>query len=155
MEELAKTPSIRLKKWNATRWLGRAACLKAICEAYLYILEHLYEYSRTSQNPKKSRETAVSLYEQLTSYETLLFIWFYRDLAEVMARSSKQLQERAVTIHDVGRIVLNLQEKLKGSYPEGSLIPRAVIGSGEADNVLHSLFGSDISGTTQSSPEID
>jgi hypothetical protein len=90
----------------------------------------------------------------LTSYETLLFIWFYQDLAEVIARSSKQWQERAVTIRDIGHIILNLQEKLKGSYPEGSLIPRAVIGSGEADNVLHSLFGSDISGTTQSSPEI-
>jgi hypothetical protein len=151
---LEKTPSIRLKKWNATRWLGRAACLKAICDAYLYILEHLHTYSRTSQNPKKSRETAAGLYEQLTSYETLLFIWFYRDLAEVMARSSKLLQKRTVTIRDVGRIVLNLQETLIRSYPEDSLVPRALIGSGEADNVLHSLFGSDLNCTIQTNTDL-
>ena len=126
---------------------GNMRSLSLYSRAFIQILSN-------KSKSKKSREIAASLYEQLTSYETLLFIWFYRDLAEVMARSSKQLQERAVTIRDVGRIVLNLQEKLKGSYPEGSLIPRAVIGSGEADNVLHSLFGSDISGTTQSSPEI-
>jgi hypothetical protein len=27
-EELSKVPSIRLKKWNATRWLGHAACFE-------------------------------------------------------------------------------------------------------------------------------
>ena len=35
-----KIPSLRLKKWNATRWLGRAACLTALCHAYPYILKH-------------------------------------------------------------------------------------------------------------------
>ena len=154
IEELRKTPSIRLKKWNATRRLGRAACLKAICDAYPYILEHLYTYSRISQNPKKSRETAASLYDQLICYETFLFIWFYRDLAEPMARSSRMLQERAVTIRDIGRIILNLQETLKSSYPECSLVPRALVGSGEADNVLHSLFGGDINCTIQSNTNL-
>lgn len=144
-EELAKIPSLRLKKWNATRWLGRAACLKAICDAYEHILEHLHTYSRMSLNSKKSRDIAADLYERLTSYDTLVFIWFYRDLAEAMARSSKQLQSRAVTIRDVGRIIMNLQEVLKSSYPKDSLVPRALIGSGEADTILHNLFRGDIS----------
>lgn len=147
-EELSKVPSIRLKKWNATRWLGRAACLKTICDAYGYILEHLYEYSRTSRNPKKNRETAARLYERLISYETFLFIWFYRDLAEVMARSSKILQASAITIRDVGRIILNLQNTLKSSYPENSLVPRALVDPGEAQNILCNLFG-DIDCTIQ------
>jgi hypothetical protein len=134
-----------LKKWNSTRWLGRAACLKAICNAYEYILEHLHTYSQIPLNPKRSRDIAVNLYERLTSYDSFVFIWFYRDLAEAMARSSKQLQAKAVTIRDVGRIIMNLQEVLKSCYPKESLTPRTKVGSGEADNILADLFGEDMS----------
>ena len=107
-EELRKTPSIRLKKWNAIRWLEHAAYLKTICDVYSYILKHLYTYSQISQNSKKSRETAASLYEQLIYYETFLFIWFYWNLAKAMIRSSRILQEKIVTIRDIERIILNL-----------------------------------------------
>ena len=38
--DMKKTPSLRLKKWNATRWLGRSECLTAMCKTYEYVLEH-------------------------------------------------------------------------------------------------------------------
>jgi hypothetical protein len=49
-----------------TRWLGREACLKALCDAYEYVLEHLYEFSRGKELPKH-RTIAEDLYQRLTS----------------------------------------------------------------------------------------
>ena len=43
-----------MKKWNATRWLGRAACLSALCDAYLYILNHLEDEIKTTKDKKVS-----------------------------------------------------------------------------------------------------
>ena len=43
-----------LKKWNATRWLGRARCLTALCEAYLFILNHLDDEIKTGTDKKVS-----------------------------------------------------------------------------------------------------
>lgn len=48
-EELEKIPSLRLKKWNATRWLGRVNCLEALCQAYPYVLNHLRDESITAK----------------------------------------------------------------------------------------------------------
>jgi hypothetical protein len=148
-EQLRQTPSLRLKKWNSTRWLGRADCLRALCNAYEHILQHLKEYSMASHNNKKSREIAADLYQQLTSYDNFVFIWFYRDLAEAMARSSKLLQARSVTIRDVGRLILNLRARLQSSYPKDSLVPQALVGSGEVSNIWNELFGDDENGTIQ------
>jgi hypothetical protein len=148
-EELMKVISIRLKKWNPTRWLGRAECLQALCNAYEYILQHPREYTQDSRNSKLSRETAANLYQRLTSYDNFCFIWLYRDLAESMARTSKSLQARSITIRDVGRLVMNLRETLKSSYPKDSLVPRALVGTAEANNILSELFGDDLNGTFQ------
>jgi len=41
-----------LKKWNATRWLGCARCLTALCEAYLFILNHLNDEIKTGMDKK-------------------------------------------------------------------------------------------------------
>jgi len=149
IEELKKIPSLRLKKWNPTRWLGRADCLRALCNAYEHILQHLKEYSMASSNNKKSRDIAADLYQQLTLYDNFVFIWFYRDLAEAMARSSKLLQARSVTIREVGQLILNLRERLRSSYPKNSLVPRALVGSAEASNIWNELFGDDENGNIQ------
>src|SRR5436305_5239155 len=67
-----------------------------------------------------------------------------------MTRSSRILQEKAVTIRDVKCIILNLQKTLKSLYLKHSLISRTLIDSEEADNILHSLFEDDINCIIQS-----
>ena len=61
-------PSLRLKKWNTTRWLGRAACLTALCHAYPYILKHLQEEMKSAKDDIKT--LAMNLYQQLIRQET-------------------------------------------------------------------------------------
>jgi hypothetical protein len=145
-EDLERIPSLRLKKWNPTRWLGRALCLKALCDAYEYVLEHLYTFSHGS-DLAKHKKIAADLYQRLTSYDNLLFIFFYRDLTDTMARTSRLLQARDITVRDVGRIINNLQMTLIESYPKGSLIPQPLIDTGEAGIVIGDLFGEDVNGT--------
>ena len=89
--DLAKRPSLRIQCWNATRWLGRSAYLNSLCRAYEYILAHLSQFAK-SKGPADKRLVEKDLYEKLTSYETFLFIFFYKDLATTMAKTSKQLQ---------------------------------------------------------------
>jgi hypothetical protein len=48
-------------------------------------------------------------------------------------------------IRDVGRRILNLNERLIGSYPAGSVVPVPLINTGKADVVLKDLFGEDLS----------
>lgn len=50
--DLKNIPMLRLQKWNATRWLGRARCLTALCNAYEYVLEHLHQFSQASKETK-------------------------------------------------------------------------------------------------------
>ena len=38
---ITKIPSLKIKKWNATRWLGRNTCLTTFCNALEYVLDHL------------------------------------------------------------------------------------------------------------------
>ena len=57
-EELEKIPSLRLKKWNATRWLGRVNCLEALCEAYPYVLNHLRDEMKTAKEKTVSFQAA-------------------------------------------------------------------------------------------------
>ena len=62
-EDLKRLPSLRVKKWNATRWLGRHACLDAVCGAYEYILDHLrLEMMNLNPNAKVTRTAAAELY---------------------------------------------------------------------------------------------
>ena len=116
--DLEKFPTLRLQKWNATRWLGRARCLTALCNAYEHVLEHLHQFSQTPKETKQNRDFAANLYQRLTAYEIFLFIFLYRDLTDQLAITSKWLQEHAITIRDVERRILNLNERLIGSYPK-------------------------------------
>ena len=137
-----------LKKWNPTRWLGRAICLKALCSVYEYVLKHLSIFSLTASEPKKHRKTAIDLYERLTSYDTFLFTFYYRDLASMMSKSSKLLQAKDIQIREVGRRIRNLCGKLVGNYPKDSPVPMDMNGDAEVDNVMADLFGKDSTNRT-------
>lgn len=78
---MKKRPSLTLKAWNATRWLSRSICLMTICKGYEHILEHLTNFAISSDETASSKKTAVDLYERLISYDILLFIFLYNDLA--------------------------------------------------------------------------
>ena len=73
-EVLEKRPSLRLKCWNATRWLGRSGCLNALCRAYEYILAHLSHFAKAKGEAAEKRLQASELYEKLTSYD--IFVYF-------------------------------------------------------------------------------
>lgn len=118
--------------------------MDALTKAYEYIIEHLHQFSQ-SEKIKANREIAADLYQRLTSYDNFLFIFLYRDLTEQLAITSKWLQEKKLTIRDVGRRILNLNERLISSYPVGSVVPVSLINTGKADAVLRDLFGEDLS----------
>jgi hypothetical protein len=148
-DDLKKIPSLRLKRWNATRWLGRSQCLTALCNAYEYVLEHLSVFSATRTELAKDRKIAAELYQELTSYDTFLFVFFYRDLASMMARTSQLLQAKDIQIREVGRRIMTLCERLKADYSSDSLIPKDLTGDGEADNIMRELFGDDLDRKSQ------
>ena len=140
-EDLKTRPSLCLQCWNAIYWLGRSECLKSLCKAYEYILDHLAEFAKTRSESSKDRELASKLYEKLTSYETFLFIHLYRDLTGTMAKVTKLLQSRDIRIRDVGHWIMSLCEKLKGNYPKDSDVPTALLGDGTFDDIMVELFG--------------
>ena len=92
------------------------------------------------------RATATTLYEQFTSYDTFLFIFFYRDLTTILSRTSKLLQARDIQIRDVGCKIMTLCVRLKELYQEDSTMPVSFIGEGVTDNILSELFGQDLNG---------
>jgi hypothetical protein len=63
-----------------------------------------------------------------------------------MARISKLLQARDITVRDVSRIISNLRIKLDESYLKDSLIPEALIGIAHSHTVMTGLFGDDFDG---------
>ena len=152
-DDLKKIPSLRLEKWNATRWLGRAVCLTAMCNAYEYILDHLSEFSEMRTESAKDRKTAADLYRDLTTYDNFLFLFFYRELASIMARTSQLLQAKDIQIRDVGRRIMTLCGRLYADYDSESLIPKDLTGDGEADNIMRELFGEDLDRKSQNEIE--
>ena len=152
-DDLKKIPSLRLKKWNATRWLGRAVCLTAMCNAYEYILDHLSEFSEMRTESAKDRKTAADLYRDLTTYDNFLFLFFYRELASIMARTSQLLQAKDIQIRDVGRRIMTLCGRLYADYDSESLIPKDLTGDGEADNIMRELFEEDLDRKSQNEIE--
>jgi len=146
-EDLKKRPSLRLQCWNATRWLGRSQCLKSLCRAYEYILEHLHDFTQLRSESAKDKGIAKDLYERLTDYETFLFIYMYRDLASTMAKVSKLLQEQNIRIRDVGRRIVNLCHRLKTNYSESSDVPTQLLGDGATDEILKQLFEGNVDRT--------
>jgi hypothetical protein len=132
-EKLEKRPSLRLQCWNATRWLGRSTCLNSLCKSYEFILEHLAEFSTSRSESAKHKAIATDLYNRITSYDTFLFIYFYRDFAATIARTTRLLQGRDIRIRDVGRMIMNLCGSLNVHYPEDSDIPTELLGDGMTD----------------------
>jgi hypothetical protein len=115
--------------------------LISLCRAYEFILEHLTEFAISKSESTKEKELALSLYEKLTSYNAFLFIHLYRDLAGIMARTTRLLQSQNLQIRDVGRFILNLCTSLKINYSEDFLLPTEMLGDGVTDNVIDELFG--------------
>ena len=143
-EDLKQTTSLQLKKWNATRWLGRETCLKAICKAYEHLLEHLHEVSNMKSETASVKQTSRDLYNKLTSFDVFLFIFLYRDFASTLGTYSRYIQDRNLGIRDVGRRITSLSLKLRSNYPRDSLLPVELIGDGTADAILLELFGNDM-----------
>ena len=117
--------------------------MDALTKAYEYVLEHIYQFSQ-SKKSKTNQDVAADLYQRLTSYDNFLFIFLYRDLTKQLTITSKWLQERQLTIRDIGRRILNLNQRLIGSYQTGSVIPVPSIDIGKADGILKDLFGEDL-----------
>jgi hypothetical protein len=143
-DDMKRRPSLRLKSWNATRWLSRSACLMAICKAYEHILEHLRTFATRSDESANNKKIALDLYERLTSYDTLVFIFLYNELAWTMARYSQLLQAKDIQIRGVGRNILSLCRRLESNYPPDSSLPVAMLGTGMLDDVMEELLGNDL-----------
>src|SRR4051812_34711946 len=81
-----------MKRWNATRWLGRDACLTSFCKALDYILDHLRIAMKDTSLTKATREQAQELYDSITKYDNFLFFFYYREVTAILAHTSRKLQ---------------------------------------------------------------
>src|SRR5437667_10370872 len=126
-------PSLRLKCWNATRWLSRSMCLIAICKAYEKILGHLLSFPTLSDESSSNKKTALDLYERLIWYDTIVFIFLYNELVWTMARYSQRLQAKDIQIRGVRRSIVSLCGRLESGYPSESLFPSVRLGTGMSD----------------------
>ena len=103
-------------------------------------MKHLTEFTTSTSESKKDKEVAEDLYERLTSYNAFLFIYLYRDLAGIMATTTRLLQRQDLRIRDIGRLILNLCESLQVNYLKLSDVPTELLGDGAADNIMEELF---------------
>ena len=97
-------------------------------------------------NSAEVKKTATELYKDLTSYDNLLFIFLYNDVAAIMARTSKLLQQRNIQISDVGHQIIILCKKLSTTYPCGAPFPVDSWNNSNIDDIFQNLFGNDLSG---------
>jgi len=128
------------------RWLGHSECLNSLCRAYEYILAHLSFYAKSKGEPAEKKLLASDLYDKPTSNDIFLFIFFYKDLAATLAKTSKQLQSKDIRIRNVGCQILSLCTMLKINYSETSQTPTLLLGEGAADDIMSELFGKDMDG---------
>jgi hypothetical protein len=140
-EILSKIPSLKIKKWNATRWLGRNACLTTFCNALEYVLGHLQSCMGDKSLTKVTREQAEELYLAITNYDNFLFFFYYKEVTAILAYTSRMLQYEEIQISDVGRYINIVCEKLKASYPQDAIHPIELLASGHADQIIRDLFG--------------
>jgi hypothetical protein len=144
---LSKIPSLRLKKWNETRWLGRDACVTTLCKAYIYVLDHLQTSAADIGLKPEARATAGKLYKDLTSYEVIVFVHFYRDLISFLAIVSKQLQRQDVRISEVGRIIQTQLTRIRLYFPADlETFPPTPIGDGYGASIIDELFKDKLEG---------
>jgi len=143
---IAKIPSLKIKKWNATRWLGRNTCLTTFCNALEYVLDHLQSAKDDMSLTSTTREQARELYTAITKYENFLFFFYYKDVTAILAQTSRMLQYEEIQISDVGRYINILCEKLKTSYPLSAMHPIELLASGHVDKIIQDLFGDNFDG---------
>jgi len=137
---LVKLPSLRLKKWNPTRWLGRADCFVVLCRTYPFVLDHLRIEMADKSSDKDHQKKVTDLYQRLTDYDTFLFIHFYRDLTQRMSFTSKQLQSKDLEVSHIARHIRTLSKRLKRHYPSNCDYPADLLGDGHTDNLIRELF---------------
>lgn len=129
-------PSLKIKRWNATRWLGRDACLTTFCNALEYLLDHLKSSIKDKSLTQVTRDQAQELYENITKYENFLFFFYYKEVTAILAHTSRMLQYKTIQISDVGRYITLLCDALKASYPKSATNPIELVGSGHADQIV-------------------
>jgi len=136
---LVKLPSLRLKKWNPTRWLGRADCFTALCRTYPFVLDHL-QIEMADKSDRDHQKKATDLYQRLTDYDTFLFIHFYRDLTQRMSFTSKQLQSKDLEISYIAKHIRALSKRLERHYPSNFDYPVDLLGDGHTEDLIRELF---------------
>ena len=70
-------------------------------------------------------------------------MFYYKEVAETMAITTKKLQYRDIQISDVGWYVLELRWILKKNYPQNSRHPEELMAKGYVDKIVVELFGED------------
>ena len=143
-EVLSKILSLKMRKWNSTRWLGRDACLTALCNVYSYVLDHFRVTMNDNSLTKATRAAALDLYTSLTSYKHFMFFFFYKEVTAIMAWTSQAMQRKDLQISDVGRYVLSLCKTLETSFPQDSLYPEELLASSFADSIMRELFNNNL-----------
>ena len=138
-QQLAKLPSLRLKKWSPTRWLGRADCFTALCRTYPFVLDHL-QIEMADKSDRDHQKKATDLYQRLTDYDTFLFIHFYRDLTNRMSITSKQLQSKDLEISYIAKHIRALSKRLERHYPSNFDYPVDLLGDGHTEDLIRELF---------------
>ena len=140
-EAIRKIPSLALKKWCPTRWLGRDACLTTLCGALEYILGHLRALQQDKRYDKKARKSAAKLYTDLTNYEDFLFFFYYQEITARIAHTARLLQYPNLQLFDVTRYITLLCSQLQKRYAKGSRHPVELMAKGYADRAIKELFG--------------
>ena len=87
---------------------------------------------------------ASDLYSRITDYDTLVFTFFWCDVAKQLATVHKQVQERNLQISDVGRVITLLCCRLTENYPQDSEIPEKFpLADGFGTHIMTQLLGKD------------
>src|SRR5947207_8019961 len=111
---------------------------------YEYILAHLSHFAKIKRKAAEKRLQASELYEKFISYDIFLFIFFYKELAAIMAKICKQLQLRDIRIRDIGSRILSLYNKLKINYSEKSQVPTLLLSDDVRDDIMCELLRKDM-----------
>lgn len=82
----------------------------------------------------------------MTDYNTLVFIFFWCDLAQELKKIQKRIQSNDLEISDVGRSITLLCTRLKREYPlkEGVVVPKSFPWiDGHANYIMQQFWGKD------------
>lgn len=89
---------------------------------------------------------AADLYSRMTNYDTLVFTYYWCDVAQQLAFVHKRVQERKLQISDVSKSITLLCTRLREDYPLGYEMPEELpITNGFGSHILHQFWGKDYS----------